>query len=331
MLQAGKLSWVGLLAFALCACTVAFGEPSDDTRDNYENLRVARITVARGDVQIRRAGQREWEEAAANVPLLEGDRLATGENSRVEIQLNNRNYLRVDENSLLQIVTLRNEGTAVSLPEGSVSLRLADFKRDREYFEIDAPDTTISAKKEGLYRVDAPTNDRRRNEDREVLVTITGGGEARVYTQNSGFSIRNGRQARIFLDGDYARDFEMTAARSFSDDFDRWTAEREEKLARRRYDHAYYDSQIYGADELHEYGDWIYTNDYGYVWRPSQSVISSYRNWSPYRYGHWRYLPVYGWTWIADEPWGWATSHYGRWVNVNGHWAWCPYDSQRSR
>lgn len=327
MQKAGLLSWVMLVAFAFCACVVAFASPPDDERDFYENRRVARITVTRGDVQIRRAGSREWEEAAANVPLLEGDRLATGGDSRLEIQFNNRNYLRVDEYSLLQIVTLRNEGIALSLPEGAVSLRLSEFDRDKEYFEIDAPSTTVSARKEGLYRVDAP----RERDEREVSVTVTGGGEARVYTESSGFSIRNGRQARVFLAGDYAGEFELTAARSFSDDFDRWVGEREEKIARRRADYAYYDPQIHGADELYDYGEWVYTNDYGYVWRPYRNVIASYRDWSPYRYGHWRYLPGYGWTWIADEPWGWATSHYGRWVYINGYWNWCPYDSYRSR
>jgi hypothetical protein len=328
MQKAGMLSWVGLLAFALCACVVAFASPADDERDFYENRRVARITLTNGDVQIRRAGSKEWEEAAPNVPLLEGDRLATGDNSYLEIQFNNRNYLRVDEYSILQIVTLRNEGIALSLPEGSLSLRLSDFKREKEYFEIDAPNMTVAARKEGLYRIDSPRESR---SDREVLVTVTGGGEARVYTESSGFSIRNGRQARVFLDGDYAGEFELTAARSFSDDFDRWVGEREDKLSRRRSDYAYYDPQIYGADELYDYGEWVYTNDYGYVWRPYRNVIASYRDWSPYRYGHWRYLPSYGWTWIADEPWGWATSHYGRWVYINGYWNWCPYDSWRSR
>ncbi len=328
MQKAGMLSWIGLLAFALCSCVVAFANPADDERDFYENRRVARITLTRGDVQIRRSGNKEWEEAAPNVPLLEGDRLATGDNSYLEIQFNNRNYLRVDEYSLLQIVTLRNEGIALSLPEGTVSLRLSDFKREKEYFEIDAPNTTIAARKEGLYRIDAPRDG---SYEREVLVTVTGGGEARVYTESSGFSIRNGRQARIFLEGNYAGEFELTAARLFSDDFDRWIAEREEKLSRRRYDYAYYDPQIYGADELYDYGEWVYTDAYGYVWRPHRNVIASYRDWSPYRYGHWRYLPRYGWTWIADEPWGWATSHYGRWVYINGYWNWCPYDSWRSR
>ncbi len=32
-----------------------------------------------------------------------------------------------------------------------------------------------------------------------------------------------------------------------------------------------------------------------------------------------------GWTWVSDEPWGWATYHYGRWVNIVGTgWVWIP-------
>lgn len=330
MLRAGKLSWIGLLAFLFCACVVAFANPAaDDDYPDLENSRVARITVVRGDVQIKRAGGDEWEQAAPNVPLIEGDRIATGENSRFEIQFDYANYLRVDEYSILKVVTLRNEGIAVSLPEGSLNLRLGRFDREREYFEIDAPSTTVSVRKEGLYRIDAP----RERSESEVRVAVTGGGEARVYTETSGFSIRNGRQATIYTAGNYAGEFDLTAARSIYDDFDRWSAERDDRIARNRANdnRAYYDPAIYGADELYEYGDWVYTDNYGYIWRPHRTVIASYSDWSPYRYGHWRHLPHYGWTWIADEPWGWATSHYGRWVYVGGYWAWCPYDSWRSR
>jgi hypothetical protein len=34
--------------------------------------------------------------------------------------------------------------------------------------------------------------------------------------------------------------------------------------------------------------------------------------------------PYYGWTWVDTAPWGWAPYHYGRWVSVNGYWAWAP-------
>src|SRR5262249_41105155 len=28
--------------------------------------------------------------------------------------------------------------------------------------------------------------------------------------------------------------------------------------------------------------------------------------------------------WVDTEPWGWAPFHYGRWVFVDGYWAWAP-------
>ncbi len=32
-----------------------------------------------------------------------------------------------------------------------------------------------------------------------------------------------------------------------------------------------------------------------------------------------------GWTWVTDEPWGWATYHYGRWAMLDGvGWIWLP-------
>ncbi len=55
---------------------------------------------------------------------------------------------------MLRIVTLRDDGVALSLVEGVASLRLAKFDRDKEYFEIDAPKTTMSAEQKGLYRID---------------------------------------------------------------------------------------------------------------------------------------------------------------------------------
>ena len=56
------------------------------------------------------------------------------------------------------------------------------------------------------------------------------------------------------------------------------------------------------------------------VWFPT-SVPD---DWAPYRFGHWDSIPPWGWTWIDDQPWGFAPFHYGRWINVDGHWGWVP-------
>ncbi len=75
-------------------------------------------------------------------------------------------------------------------------------------------------------------------------------------------------------------------------------------------------------DQLSPYGDWIYSYDYGYVWRPYFDNPQSFRPYSSG--GNWVYTS-YGWTWVSDYTWGWATFHYGRWDfdNYLG-WLWVP-------
>src|SRR6202171_622390 len=76
--------------------------------------------------------------------------------------------------------------------------------------------------------------------------------------------------------------------------------------------------------KLEPYGDWRETSDYGYVWQPREAERS--RNWHPYTDGRWVYTDV-GWTWVSEEPFGWATYHYGRWTRLRGiGWVWVPGD-----
>ncbi len=308
----------------------AFGVVMDDYTPEV-TARVARISFIRGDVQIKRGGddKQEWERAALNLPLVEGDELSTGANSVVEIQLDSYNHIRLWENAFLKFTTLRDEGIAVSLPQGTMSLRILDFDKKKSYFEIDAPETTLSVERAGMFRIDA--GDTR---NAEIRVTATEEGEAKVYTKSSGFTLRNGRTARIFIEGNYAGDYETSNVSRITDEFDEWVLQRDAVIAKRLKDASYdkyYDRDIYGAEDLSEYGEWIYTKKYGYVWKPYANSVSSYSNWSPYRYGHWRWIPVYGWTWVNDEPWGWATYHHGRWVWDNNNWVWTPYGYYRWR
>jgi len=74
--------------------------------------------------------------------------------------------------------------------------------------------------------------------------------------------------------------------------------------------------------KLDSYGEWRETSDYGYVWQPREAEGS--RNWHPYTDGRWVYTDA-GWTWVSDEPFGWATYHYGRWTRLRGvGWVWVP-------
>jgi len=75
--------------------------------------------------------------------------------------------------------------------------------------------------------------------------------------------------------------------------------------------------------KLDPYGEWRETSDYGYVWQPREAQS---RTWRPYTDGRWVYTDV-GWTWVSEEPFGWATYHYGRWTRLrNIGWVWVPDD-----
>ncbi|MDB6005421.1 MAG: hypothetical protein JWR15_2408 [Prosthecobacter sp.] len=73
-------------------------------------------------------------------------------------------------------------------------------------------------------------------------------------------------------------------------------------------------------DALSPYGDWIYVQDYGYVWQP---LVAQQNNWAPYSDGYWAFTDA-GWTWISNEDFGWITYHYGRWMRLGQNWAWVP-------
>src|SRR6476659_9177001 len=60
-------------------------------------------------------------------------------------------------------------------------------------------------------------------------------------------------------------------------------------------------------DDLAPYGNWVDRPHHGWCWVPRHT---HYRHGRPYEYGHWVWTD-YGWTWVSDEPYGWATYHYG--------------------
>src|SRR5687767_12664582 len=216
-----RVRWAVLLITVLFSGTGVFASETDDYIPEVTD-RVARISFIRGDVQIRRADTQDWEVAVLNLPIVEGDELATDGNGRFEIQFNNHTHLRVAENSQIKIVGLKDEGIAISVPLGTVSLHALEFDGG-SFFEIDAPRTTVSIQKAGIYRVEAGVPD-----SLEVFVSATDGGEARVYSSDAGFTIKNGRRATVFVAGNRSGEWDMADASQFIDEFDKWTFERDE-------------------------------------------------------------------------------------------------------
>jgi probable HAF family extracellular repeat protein len=79
------------------------------------------------------------------------------------------------------------------------------------------------------------------------------------------------------------------------------------------------DYDVFYSGLSSDQGNWVQAGNYGYCFRPRVT-----QSWRPYRDGHWVWTD-HGWYWDSNEPFGWATYHYGRWVNIRGTgWCWVP-------
>ncbi len=73
-------------------------------------------------------------------------------------------------------------------------------------------------------------------------------------------------------------------------------------------------------DSLSPYGNWVETPAYGWAFVPDVATT----DWRPYTDGQWLYTDA-GWTWMSEEPFGWATYHYGSWnLDQDYGWMWVP-------
>lgn len=82
---------------------------------------------------------------------------------------------------------------------------------------------------------------------------------------------------------------------------------------------SYEDAAIF-YDELGQHGSWVDYENYGPVWYPSQVE----EDWRPYTNGRWT-PSEQGYLFETEEPWGWATYHYGNWMPTENYgWVWVP-------
>lgn len=82
----------------------------------------------------------------------------------------------------------------------------------------------------------------------------------------------------------------------------------------------FYFAQRYGS----LYGEWLWHELYGYVWRPFYNDYYPWGSWMPYIYGRWMNIGG-SLFWIPEEPWGWVPYHLGFWMwDKNKGWIWIP-------
>ena len=288
-------------------------QAQQETKDaKYTNESIARLSYVDGKAFVQRASDLGYEEAALNMPISEGDRLSTSE-GRVEVHFGRANYLRLDNDSKVDILNLPkkdDEIARIRVWSGQVYLVVGTLKKEKS-IELHTADSSFYVLDRGVYRVDV-----RENRDTEIqvhqgLIEVAGEEGSTLLKASQRLEISEGRFA--------SKPSSFIAVAN--DGFDRFNESRAaatgREIAQARLPEELSDYE----GELEEYGDWTYLPPYGNVWVPGG--IDD--DWRPYYNGRWTWLPLSGWTWWPYDPWGWSTFHYGRWHwGLDLGWYWIP-------
>ena len=302
----GRSTVPGLAAFALALVLCVPSLPARADQDQY--VSVARISALNGTVTVKQGDSGDTVAAAINAPMIVGDYLATGNGSRAEIQIDDANFVRASEDVQLRFTRMDPADHTLQLAAGTIELSLLKVSDGRP--QVETPSIRIRPQEAGAYRVTVTA-------DGDTLLTVRAG-QAELIAPQGTQTISQG--VTVAIHGSSANPSFRTIQTISYDDFDTWNSDRD-KFAWRAYAATTYASpDIVGLADLSNYGQWISTSNYGYVWSP----YSQY-NWAPYRYGRWSWVNYCGWTWVGYEPWGWAPYHYGRWFYAPAFgWAWYP-------
>jgi len=279
----------------------------DDPADAAEHG-VGRLSLINGFVGVTRDDSGQPVTASINQPLVTTDRVITGEGSRAEIQFDPGSMIRLASNTEVRMGDLQYRHYLVQISQGTTLFRVLQDTDAR--IEISTPSVSVSPLRAGIYRVTV-----RPDGSSEITVRA---GEAELNSPSGSERLPAG-QTMLSRGPVNNPEFRSVAAIPY-DEWDRWNADRDRFFEQAPDVSRYAGPDIEGAQELANYGRWVWDPAYGYVWTPANEPP----DWAPYRDGRWEGVDYYGWSWVGNEPWGWAPYHYGNWYRASFGWAWYP-------
>jgi len=292
--------------FALSAFAFASGAPA---------VRIVRLSLAQGDVQIDRNAGDGWEQAINNMPVIGGARLYAAENSRAELEFEDGSSVRLAGPAQ---ITLTELSTA---PDGSLV----------NVIQVDSGEVYVNARMQHheQFRILAPSSESfaitkpshlRFTVDQQTASLAMMDGEAIVQASAGNPKVHSGETYNYILGQP------ESAARLNSvpqEPEDAWDQQRNSYNDQNASAGAQYsgsdDANAPGVADLGAYGTYSDQPGYGEVWQPNGVGL----DWDPYDNGAWSYYPDWGWTFVSGYPWGWAPFYYGNWCYLGGRgWWW---------
>ena len=314
--------WLGAWLLGLTALGVGTGmlAPAAWTEDAAEPAaRAARLSSVDGQVTILQGSQLITDQAVANAPLFEGMRVATGDDGRAEIQLEDGSVARLSPNSWLTLTVLRGQGGA-----GEAEIELGS---GLGYFELQGGGEAGTIRIRFGYSVVTASGFTvlRINMDNAP-------GELAVFSGNA--HLERGQALTADLHGGQSVALSATDPTHFDlsdsiepDSWDSWNSDRDQVLTAEAASktgaaQSYANSSNPAWNDLDANGTWYDVPGQGNIWSP---FAASGAGWDPYGSGYWMWTPRFGYIWVSGYSWGYLPFQCGNWNYYDSFgWGWMP-------
>ena len=137
------------------------------------------ISWRRGQVFVRHGDAGEWVTGLVNAPLQTDDRIATGPNSRVDIQFDAANTFRLGSDAEIRLMQPAPGRYQTELVKGEISLFTAGIA-------VDTPSVSVQPVNQGVYRITV-------NAGRESEITVRAG-EVEVFAPSGSQRVSAGQK-----------------------------------------------------------------------------------------------------------------------------------------
>ena len=285
------------------------------TNPGVSKVRIVRLSQVRGSVQIDRSDGRGYERAIANLPIVEGNELRTGEGV-AEVEFEDNTSLRLAPNSQVEFPRLERSAAGATLS----SVHLA---RGTAYISVvkaqskAAPNEFTAVFGDRKLNLDPGAHVRLAIEGTEAKLAVLDG--AVRVDQGNGESISKRKTATFELFGEGQPTVSRNVETSMFDEWDHESASYHSNAASLS---AFNSPYAYGLRDMSYYGSFVNAAGCGgSMWRPYFASAA----WDPFANGTWAWYQGAGYSWVSPYPWGWTPYHYGSWAYCdNLGWGWIP-------
>lgn len=287
---------------------------ADDVSETsgVSKVRIVRLSEVKGSVQLDRNNGRGFEPATANLPVVEGSKLRTGQGV-AEIEFEDNSTVRVAPDSVVEFPQLERhaDGTTASsvhLLQGMAYVSIVKAKPNE--FNVLFGEQKLSLPSPSHVRLQlAGTEARLAVLDNTLRIDGPSGALDVSKKKTITFDMMEHQQPTV------AKDI-------LPEPYDEWDQSSVGYHARVANNSAFGGSSYaYGLNDMSYYGNFVSGCGMGMMWRPYFTSAA----WDPFANGTWAWYQGAGYSWVSPYPWGWTPYHSGSWAFCPGTgWGWMP-------